>query len=67
MDEEGNASYPNDGGQMLIDLFSANHVNAVTYGHSHVYERYFTKGTHYIEAAYFPSLLPARTQRQTQQ
>lgn len=53
MDEEGNASYPNDGGQMLIDLFSANHVNAVTYGHSHVYERYFTKGTHYIEAAYF--------------
>lgn len=51
-DDEGNAIYPHDGGQQLIDLFSAHRINAVTYGHSHVYERYYTQGTHYIEAAY---------------
>lgn len=52
IDDEGNATYPNDRGSMLIDIFSEHKVNAVSYGHSHVYERYFTKGTHYIEAAY---------------
>ena len=52
IDNEGNATYPNDHGGMLIDIFSEYKVNAVSYGHSHVYERYFTKGTHYIEAAY---------------
>ena len=52
LDENGEPTYPEDYGQMLIDLFSEHKVNAVSYGHSHVYERYFTKGTHYIEAAY---------------
>ena len=51
-DADGNATYPNDWGSMLMDIFSENGVNGVTYGHSHVYERYFVKGTHYIEAAY---------------
>ena len=52
IDENGKATYPHDHGGMLMDLFSENHVNAVSFGHSHVYERYFYKGTHYIEAAY---------------
>lgn len=52
VDEDENISYPTDGGAMLIDIFSKYGVNAVSYGHSHVYERYFTKGTHYIESAY---------------
>lgn len=52
LDRNENAIYPNDRGEMLIDIFSEYGVNAVSYGHSHVYERYFTKGTHYIEAAY---------------
>ncbi len=53
VDENGNVTYPFDGCEYLIDLFSQYGVNAVSYGHSHVYERYFTKGTHYIEAANF--------------
>lgn len=52
IDEENNISYPDDYSAILIDIFSKNRVNAVSYGHSHVYERYYTKGTHYIEAAY---------------
>ncbi len=52
VDNEGNAHYPHDHGGMLMDLYSENGVNAVTFGHSHVYERYFRKSTHYIEAAY---------------
>ena len=50
--EDGTISYPHNYGQMLMDLFEKGRVNAVSYGHSHVYERYFTQGTHYIEAAY---------------
>lgn len=52
IDEDGKATYPHDYGSVLMDLFSAYGVNAVTYGHSHVYERYFRKNTHFIEAAY---------------
>ena len=52
LDAAGNISYPNDYGSLLIDLFSRYGVNGVSYGHSHVYERYFFRGTHYIEAAY---------------
>lgn len=50
--EDGKASYPHDHGGMLMDLYSAYGVNAVSFGHSHVYERYFRKSTHYIEAAF---------------
>ena len=35
-----------------MDLYSSYGVNAVSFGHSHVYERYFRKSTHYIEAAF---------------
>ena len=52
IDENGNATYPNDHGGMLMELYSQNGVNGVSFGHSHVYERYYYKGTHYIEAAY---------------
>jgi len=52
VDEEGNVTYPNDYEGMLRSIFSQYGVNAVSYGHSHVYERYYEKGTHYIEAAY---------------
>ena len=52
IDENGNATYPFDHAADLMDLYSENGVNAVTYGHSHVYERYYRKSTHYIEAAY---------------
>lgn len=52
LDVDGNVTYPNDYGSMLRTIFSQNGVNAVSYGHSHVYERYYEKGTHYIEAAY---------------
>ena len=52
VDEDENVTYPHDRGGMLMDIFRKNGVNAVSYGHSHVYERYFAKGTHYIEAAY---------------
>ena len=51
-DRNGCAVYPNDRGEMLIEMFSEYGVNAVSYGHSHVYERYFDKGVHCIEAAY---------------
>ena len=51
-DENNIASYPDDEGGKLMELFAENRVNAVSYGHSHVYERYYYKGTHYIEAAY---------------
>lgn len=50
--EDGTVSYPYDGCAFLMNLFEMGRVNAVSYGHSHVYERYFAKGTHYIEAAY---------------
>lgn len=50
--EDGTMTYPNDHGGRLMDLFEKGGVNAVTYGHSHVYERYYTKHAHYIEAAY---------------
>ncbi len=36
----------------LHPLFVKTHVSAVSYGHSHVYERYLIDGVHYIEAAY---------------
>ena len=35
-----------------MDIYENGGVNAVSYGHSHVYERYYVNGTHYIEAAY---------------
>ena len=49
---DGSMGYPHDHGGMLMDLYSEAGVNAVTFGHSHVYERYYRKSTHYIEAAY---------------
>lgn len=52
IDPDGTVTYPEDHGAHLMDLFEKYGVNGVSYGHSHVYERYFTKGTHYIEAAY---------------
>ena len=36
---------------VLRPLFEEYGVNAVNYGHSHVYERYLINGVHYIEAA----------------
>ena len=48
----GCISYPEDNGKMLMDIYETGRVNAVSYGHSHVYERYFAQGVHYIEAAY---------------
>ena len=35
-----------------MDTYEKYGVNAVSFGHSHVYERYFAKNAHYIEAAY---------------
>ncbi len=52
LDGKGGASYPHDHGGELMDLYQKGGVNAVSFGHSHVYERYFTKDAHYIEAAY---------------
>ncbi len=52
INEKGEATYPNDHGAMLMDLYSQNGVNGVTFGHSHVYERYYRKSTHFIEAAF---------------
>lgn len=49
---DGTVSYPHDHETLLMDLYSQNGVNAVTFGHSHVYERYYRTSTHYIEAAY---------------
>ncbi len=51
-DESGCVRYPFDHGGALMDLYEKYGVNAVSYGHSHVYERYFAKNCHYIEAAY---------------
>ncbi len=46
-------TYPVDNaGGFLHPLFVQTGVNAVNYGHSHVYERYLIDGVHYIEAAY---------------
>lgn len=50
--EDGSVSYPDDDGSALMALYSRFGVNAVTFGHSHVYERYYYHGCHYIEAAY---------------
>ncbi len=45
--------YPVDTVQdFLHPLFRQNGVSAVSYGHSHVYERYQIDGVNYIEAAY---------------
>lgn len=52
INEKGGVSYPHDHGGRLMDLYSESGVNAVTFGHSHVYERYYRKSTHFIEAAY---------------
>lgn len=52
INEKGEVSYPEDHGTYLMELFEKGGVNAVSYGHSHVYERYYTRGTHYIEAAF---------------
>ena len=52
IDGDGNVRYPHDHESALMDLYSKHGVNAVTFGHSHVYERYFRTSTHYIEAAY---------------
>lgn len=52
INEKGEVTYPYNHGGELMDLYSELGVNAVTFGHSHVYERYFRKSTHYIEAAY---------------
>lgn len=46
-------SYPHDYTPLLMDTYSKHGVNAVSYGHSHVYERYYAAGVHYIEAANF--------------
>lgn len=51
-DEHG-VSYPDNNEEALMSLYEKMGVNAVSYGHSHVYERYFHGSTHYIEAAYF--------------
>lgn len=48
----GRVAYPEDLGAGLQALYEARGVNAVSYGHSHVYERYYHRGVHYIEAAY---------------
>ena len=53
IDEQGKAAYPQDHGENLMDVFEAGGVNGVSFGHSHVYERYYAKGAHYIEAANF--------------
>ena len=52
INEAGEATYPHDNGGALMDIYSENGVNAVSFGHSHVYERYFRKSTHFIEAAH---------------
>lgn len=49
----GKAIYP-DGDycwDVLRPIYEAYGVNAVNFGHSHVYERYLINGVHYIEAA----------------
>ena len=52
-DHPGRVVYPYDTvGRYLHPLFVREHVSAVSYGHSHVYERYRIDGVHYIEAAY---------------
>ena len=52
IDQKNNVTYPHDHGGALMDIYAQYGVNAVSFGHSHVYERYYHKGTHYIEAAY---------------
>ena len=52
LDEQGGITYPDDHENTLIELYQRYGVHAVSYGHSHVYERYFYCGVHYIEAAY---------------
>ena len=53
-DNPGKVVYPRDNaGQFLHPLFARTGVCGVSYGHSHVYERYLIDGVHYIEAAYF--------------
>ena len=50
---DGEITYPIDHGtKTLMPLYEKYGVNAVSYGHSHVYERYLVNGIHYIEAAY---------------
>lgn len=51
--ENGLVSYPEDcGTAVLMPLYEKYGVNAVSFGHSHVYERYYVRNVHYIEAAY---------------
>lgn len=50
---DGTVFYPDDHTALLMDTYEKHGVNAVSYGHSHVYERYFVNGVHYIEAAHF--------------
>ena len=52
IDAKQNVTYPDDYGSELAEIYSRYGVNGVSYGHSHVYERYYYRGTHYIEAAY---------------
>ena len=50
---DGTVRYPVDHGTgTLMPLYEKYGVNGVSYGHSHVYERYVVRGVHYIEAAY---------------
>ena len=51
--EDGKVTgYTEDCTDYLMGVFENNGVNGVSFGHSHVYERYFERGVHYIEAAY---------------
>ena len=54
VNEPGRMKYPGEKDYLQRDikpLFENYGVNAVSYGHSHVYERYIINGVHYIEAA----------------
>lgn len=53
LEPDDSVSYPLDHTALLMDTYRKYGVNAVSYGHSHVYERYFANGVHYIEAANF--------------
>ena len=52
IDLAGKVTYPRDDLTLdLMPLYQYYGVNGVSFGHSHVYERYTVKGVHYIEAA----------------
>ena len=52
-DEKCKVTYPQGDWcqDVLKPIFEKNGVTAVSFGHSHVYERYLVNGIHYIEAA----------------